>query len=53
MSLLLATKTFRDGSSIGVSLILIDDSDLELTNTTVRADTKRDCENKNVRMNDV
>lgn len=40
VSLLLATRTFRDGSSTGVSSILMEDRDLELTNTTVSADTK-------------
>lgn len=40
VSLLLATSTFKDGSSTGVSSILIEDKDLELTNTTVSADTK-------------
>ncbi|TNN64538.1 hypothetical protein EYF80_025286 [Liparis tanakae] len=34
VSLLLATSTFRDGSSTGVSSISSEDSDLELTNTT-------------------
>jgi len=40
VSLLLATSTFRDGSSTGVSSISSEDSDLELTNTTVRAEMK-------------
>ncbi|KAF3843348.1 hypothetical protein F7725_002197 [Dissostichus mawsoni] len=40
VSLLFATNTFRDGSSTGVSSIFSEDSDLELTNTTVRAEMK-------------
>jgi hypothetical protein len=40
VSLLLATRTFRDGSSTGVSSIFRDERDLELTNTTVRAEMK-------------
>lgn len=43
VSLLLATSTFRDGSSTGVSSIFSEDNDLELTNTTVRAEMKWDC----------
>lgn len=43
MSLLLATRTLRDGSSTGVSSIFSEDSDLELTNTTVSAEMKWDC----------
>lgn len=43
VSLLLATSTFSDGSSTGVSSILSEDSDLELTNTTVKAEMKWDC----------
>lgn len=42
VSLLLATRIFKEGSSAGVSSILIDDDDVELTITTVSADTKRD-----------
>jgi len=40
VSLLLATRTFREGSSRGVSSILIDDNDLEFTKTTVSAEAK-------------
>lgn len=40
VSLLLATRTFREGSSSGVSSILIDDNDLEFTKTTVSAEVK-------------
>ena len=46
MALLLAARTFRDGSSTGVSSILMEHSDLELTNTTVNADAKCDCGEK-------
>lgn len=42
VSLLLATRTLRDGSSTGVSSIFRDDSDLEFTNTTVKAEMKCD-----------
>lgn len=42
VSLLLATKTLSDGSSTGMSSILSDDNDLELTNTTVSAEMKWD-----------
>lgn len=43
VALLLATSTLRDGSSTGVSSIFNEDRDLELTNTTVRAEVKWDC----------
>lgn len=43
VSLLLATRTLRDGSSTGVSSIFREDRDLELTKTTVRAEMKWDC----------
>lgn len=42
VSLLLATRIFNEGSSTGVSSILMDDNDFELTKTTVSADTKWD-----------
>lgn len=40
VSLLLATRTLREGSSTGVSSILREDRDLELTKTTVSAEMK-------------
>lgn len=49
VSLLLATSTFREGSSTGVSSIFNEDSDLELTNTTVRAEMKWDCEREEMK----
>lgn len=46
VSLLFATRTFKDGSSSGVSSILIDDNDLEFTKTTVSAEAKWACLDK-------
>lgn len=46
VSLLLATRTLREGSSTGVSSIFREDSDLELTKTTVSAEMKWDCLNR-------
>lgn len=43
VSLLLATRTFKEGSSSGVSSILIEDNDLEFTKTTVSAEAKWAC----------
>lgn len=46
VSLLLATRTFKEGSSSGVSSTLIDDNDLEFTKTTVSAEAKWACSEK-------
>ncbi len=44
LSVSLVTRTFREGSSTGVSSVFIEDRDEEHPNTTVRAETKCDGE---------